>query len=215
MAKISCLSIFQAILSIINLVIFILCLIWLFKIKNNSKNEPEKRDSYIYEDPLNYYIEGDFCYDKSLVYLDKGAFNVFDLRMKKIKKYSKALIVIYVITIILTVITMIFNVLSITKLKYKEKCVSIIYLLLLIIIVIIAILNLVYFIILSAHYFKGKFDDFEDFSDCKFLTTNFKSDYHFVSVVKDNFIKFFILNIISIALSCVKNIIGTIAKKKN
>ena len=110
---------------------------------------------------------------------------------------------------------MIFNILAKTKLKYKEKCVSIIYLLIFIIIITIAILSLVFFIILSVHYFKGKFDDFEDFSDCEFLTTNFKSDYHFVSVVKNNFIKFFILNIISIALSCVKNIIDTISKKKN
>ena len=215
MTKISCLSIIQLILSIINLVIFILGLIWLFKVKNNAKNEPANRDSYIYDDPLNYYIEGDFCYDKSLVYPDKGAFNIFDLRMKKIKKYSKALIVIYLITIIITVITMIFNILAKTKLKYKKKCVSIIYLLLLIIILTIAILSFVFFIILSVHYFKGKFDDFEDFSDCKFLTNDFKSDYHFVSVVKNNFIKFFILNIISIALSCVKNIIDKIAEKTN
>ena len=214
MANVSVVAIIQAILSIISLVIFILCLTWLYKVKNNAKNEPTNRSFYISDDPLNYYIEGDFCYDNYLNYPSKGAFNIFDLRMKKIKKYAKALITTYLITVIVTVLTFIYSIVGEALFKNKKKCLAIFSLLIFLIVLVVSILSLVFFIILSVNYFKGKFDKFEDFSECKYLNNQFKSDYHFVSVVKDNFKKFFILNIISIVLSCIKNIIDIISKKK-
>ena len=214
MANVSVVAIIQAILSIISLVIFILCLTWLYKVKNNAKNEPTNRSSYISDDPLNYYIEGDFCYDNYLNYPSKGAFNIFDLRMKKIKKYAKALITTYLITVIVTVLTFIYSIVGEALFKNKKKCLAIFSLLIFLIVLVVSILSLVFFIILSVNYFKGKFDKFEDFSECKYLNNQFKSDYHFVSVVKDNFKKFFILNIIGIVLSCIKNIIDIISKKK-
>ena len=67
--------------------------------------------------------------------------------------------------------------------------------------IILSILDLIFFIIISVNYYKSNFDDFEDFSECKyFIDTDFNKDYDFVFVVKRNFKKFFILTLISIRL---------------
>ena len=41
----------------------LLIIIWLFKRLKNTKNELKDRNLNIRKDPLNYYEEGEFCYD--------------------------------------------------------------------------------------------------------------------------------------------------------
>ena len=81
--------------------------------------------------------------------------------------------------------------------------------------IILSILDLIFFIIISVNYYKSNFDDFEDFSECKyFIDTDFNKDYDFVFVVKRNFKKFFILTLITIGLNIIEEIITLILKEK-
>ena len=196
---------------IVSIIINILCLVWLFKVKNNSKKEPYPRDKYLIEgeDPLNYYTEGDFCYDHYYPYLTKGAFDDLDIRMTKIHKYSKALIYIFFIDLMFIILSIILDIISERK---EIDCIKCIFAL---IRFILSILDLIFFIILSVNYYKSNFDDFEDFSECKyFIDTDFNKDYDFVFVVKRNFKKFFILTLITIGLNIIEEIITLILKEK-
>ena len=134
--------------------------------------------------------------------MTKGAFDDLDIRMTKIHKYSKALIYIFFIDLMFVIFYIILDIIR----KRKEfGCIEYIFAL---IRIILSILDLIFFIIISVNYYKSNFDDFEDFSECKyFIDTDFNKDYDFVFVVKRNFKKFFILTLISIGLSLIRLII--------
>ena len=185
------------------LILFIISLVFLFQIKSNSKKEPINRGGYIQTDPLNYYLEEEFCYKHYESFIDKGAFKDFDLRIKKIRKFAIILIVIFFIKMFFVIIIGILN--KIEE-KYNDnkmcKCFKCIILLLYLIN---ELLLLIFFIIISVHYFNSNFDDFDKFSKCRYLGSNFKYDYDFVSVVKKKFKTFFILTIIFIIIFIVLN----------
>ena len=205
------LSIIKNILGIASIIITIICIVWLVKIKNNAHNEPLNRGYYIEDDPINYYSEGDFCYDKSRTYEYGGVFTTFDIRMNKIKKYSKALLGTYFIELFLS-----FFILLLFFLYYicceNSICIACLFFLIGLLSLINSILKIVFFIKLSINYYKGELDEFEDFSKCLYLNQSFRVDYHFVWVVKDNFIKFFILFIINIILDFIDYILNFIIK---
>ena len=198
----------------VSITFIILCLVWLFKVKNNSKKEPYSRDKYLIEgeDPLNYYSEGDFCYEHYYSYLTKGAFDDLDIRMTKIHKYSTALICIFFIDLILIIL---YGILDYIRKSKDVDCIKYINGIVKLIRGILMILNLIFFIILSVNYYRSNFDDFEDFSKCKyFIDTDFNKDYDFVFVVKKNYKKFFILTLIHIGLILILETIIKILKKK-
>jgi hypothetical protein len=59
---------------------------------SNAKSEPKLRSSYIIEEPSTYYREDEFCYEKYEPFLARGALEIFDIPMAKIRKFCKALI---------------------------------------------------------------------------------------------------------------------------
>ena len=202
----------RIVFSIVLITFTIISLVWLFKVKNYSKKEePYHRDKYLIEgdDPLNYYTEGDFCYDHYYSYLIKGAFKDLDIRMKKIHKYSIYLIKLFFIDLILFFLIIPFRFIS-----QNDKIESI-KIILSIFSSIISILELIFFIILSKDYYKSNFDDFEDFSECVyFKDSDFNKDYDFVFVVKNNYENFFFLTLITIGLNFIKIILIFILKMK-
>ena len=74
----------SSILLICYIILFIFIIIWLFKLNNNTKSEPNSRESYIIEDPSTYYREDEFCYENYEPFLVKGALDIFGLPMSKI-----------------------------------------------------------------------------------------------------------------------------------
>ena len=214
----SCLKAFKFVLSLVIAVLYILCIVWIVKVYHNANDEPGDRLKYYesedFESVSKYYSEGEFCFDNSQSYLDKGAFEVFDIRMKKIRNFSLALIVTFIISFGLGIINLLTVIIS--------MCCTIAATILRIITCICSILNLVssilsfiFFIILSVHYFKSNFDDFEDFNDCNYINKNrFDNNYDFVYVVKDNFKRYFIVYIILIVLNIGDTILERIIKKR-
>ena len=214
MANDKVISIFKTLFTLVSFVIIILSIVFLFKVRNNAKKEPQDRIKYINENAyLNEYSEGDFCYNHYTPYMSDGAFIDFDIRMKKIRKFSTSLLSTYFISLILMFLSIVVQIMYKSCCNTHEKCIGAILLIIMIANIIIWILSLIFFIILSVNYFKSKFSDFKDFSRCHYLGNGFRDDYHFVFVVKDNYLNFFVLSIISIFLNCFDNIINTIAKK--
>ena len=173
------------------LVIFIVCVVYLFKVNQNAKDEPTNRGGYIMYDPYDYYTEGDFCIDHLEPYVSKGAFKEFNLRIKKIKRYSTILIVILFVKMGL----------SLLAICCKNKKCSCFILILLLLSLVGEVIFLIFFIIISVHYFKSKFNKFNDFSKCKYLGSSFEKDYDFVYDLKKHFKIFFILGLISFVLN--------------
>ena len=68
-----------------------------------------------------------------------------------------------------------------------------------------AILSIIFGSILAYHYYDSNFDDFIEFSKCKYLTKKFKSDYNFVFVIKKDFVVPYALIIISQFFECLKS----------
>ena len=145
------------------LIVFIVCIVYLFKVNNNAKDEPTNRGGYITSDPYSYYTEGDFCLDHLEPYVDKGAFKEFDLRIKKIKKFSTILIAILFVKMALSLLA------SFLGLCCESKKCSCFILILLFLSLVAEVLFLIFFIIISVHYFKSKFSKFEKFEECKYL----------------------------------------------
>ena len=87
------------------LVIFIVCITYLFKVNSNAKDEPTNRGRYIEYDPYNYYT--DFCLDHLYPYTSSGVFKEFDLHIKNIKKCSTILLFILFVNIILSLLAII------------------------------------------------------------------------------------------------------------
>ena len=215
MANDKVISIVKTLFGLLSMIIMILCVVYLFKVRNNANEEPENRIKYINDNAyLNEYSEGDFCYNHYTPYLTDGAFKDFDIRMKKIRKFSTALLILFFVSLFLSILSFIIKIMYKSCCNTHEKCIAAILIIIFLAKIIITILSLVFFIILSVHYFKSKFSDFKDFSRCHYLGNGFREDYHFAFVVKNNFLKFFVLTVISLFLNCVENIINSIAKKK-
>ena len=214
----TCLKVTKFILSLASLVLSILCIVWIAKVYSNADNEPSNRVIYCQNESgitlyhSDFYSAGDFCYDHYQAFLDKGAFEDLDIRMKKIKKFSLAIIITFSISFGLIFISLIMIIIGLIA-ECREN-----YFLVIPIIAILgylaSIVSFIFFIILSVHYFKSNFDDFDKFSDCEYLNPSFYKDYDFVNVVKDNYFKYFIVNIILFVLNDANEIIGRMLKKK-
>ena len=174
---------------------FILIIIWLFKLLHNAKNEPTNRIRYIKKEPSNYYDEEEFCFDNYEKFIMKGALDTFDIPLKKIKKYTRALLGTIFISIGSIIIAIILLIVGI-KCSFKgwsqglKELFSLIFLLS-------SILSIAFAIVLAHYYFKGKFNDFEEFSRCRFLTKRFRKDYDFIFKIKSEFKMPFVLILIS------------------
>ena len=213
------LKVTKFILSLASLVLSILCIVWIAKVYSNADNEPSNRVIYCQNESgitlyhSDFYSAGDFCYDHYQAFLDKGAFEDLDIRMKKIKKFSLAIIITFSISFGLTFISLIMIIIGLIA-ECREN-----YFLVIPIIALLgylaSIVSFIFFIILSVHYFKSNFDDFDKFRDCEYLNPSFDKDYDFVDVVKDNYLKSFIVYIIVFVLNCIDNIIERIIKKKD
>ena len=198
---------FHIFIFIINVTLIIICLVWLYKIKDNAKDEPSNRIKYIKEDDssIEEYSEGDFCFKYYTTYLTDGAYKDFDIKMTNIRKYSTYLFILSLISLCLLFIFMV--IIFITEKCYSshKKCFKYFLISSITINIYIDILCLVLFIILSVHYYKSNFGDFRDFSRCHYLNRDFKKDYDCTFVVKNNFTKFFKLFIINFILLGIEN----------
>ena len=213
------LKVTKFILSLASLVLSILCIVWIAKVYSNADNEPSNRVIYCQNESgitlyhSDFYSAGDFCYDHYQAFLDKGAFEDLDIRMKKIKKFSLAIIITFSISFGLIFISLIMIIIGLIA-ECREN-----YFLVIPIIAILgylaSIVSFIFFIILSVHYFKSNFDDFDKFRDCEYLNPSFDKDYDFVDVVKDNYLKYFIVYIIVFVLNIIDNILERIIKKKD
>ena len=170
-------------------------IIWLIKLLNNAKKEPSDRNIYIKNNFLNYYEEGEFCYDNLEDFIKKGALDTFGISIKNIKKYTRALLGTIFITICSLIITLIFIIIN----KWKSHndiyigLASCFYCIL----VLAFLLSVIFGIVLAHYYFKGDYNDFEEFSRCRYLTKSFKSDYNFVFELKKGFNMPFVLVLIT------------------
>lgn len=171
------------------LITFILIIVWLFKILLNAKSEPSNRNIYIKKDPSNYYEEGEFCYDNYKNFIIKGVLDNFDIPIKNIRKYAKVLLSTIFISIDSLVITNIL--INITKSQCIScvKCFFIIFILAL-------ILSIAFAIVFAHYYFNGNYNNFEEFSRCRYLTKKFKTDYDFIFKIKNEFNMPFVLILI-------------------
>ena len=185
---------------------FILIIIWLFRLLLNAKNEPQNRVEYINKDPSNYYTEGEFCFDICKKFIINGALDTFGISLKKIKKYTKALLCTIFISIGSIVFMLIFAIIK--NEDFAMNCGLFFY----IIFLLSVILSIAFAIVLAHYYFKGKYNDFEEFSRCRFLTKRFKTDYDFIFKIKSEFKMPFVIvliseffNFINIAIESSKN----------
>jgi hypothetical protein len=169
------------------LILYVFIIIWLFKLNNNTKSEPNSRESYIIEDPSAYYREDEFCYEKYEPFIAKGALDIFNIPTKNIRKYCKALISTIFISIGSIILGAIL-VLSGSK-SYGGKrdwlmCFGSLFYLFFYLGV---ISSLVFAIILIHYYSKGDYSDFQEFSRCRYLSRKFRKDYEFVFNIKDEY----------------------------
>ena len=192
----------DSVLFCVYIAFFVLIIIWLFKLNKNAKNEPKNRNRYITVEPSNYYSEGDFCYDKYENFIVKGAFDSFNLKIKKIKKFSTAVIS----TIFISIGSMFFIIIFFFLCKNSDTKFYI-FSLLYCFLIISFILTLAFSIVLAHYYFDCNFRDFEDFSKCKYLTKNFRKDYNFIFKIKNDFKMPFVLILITEFFNFVKLVI--------
>ena len=171
---------------ILYIIILILTIIWIFKLHSNAKSEPKSRDKYILEEPSNYYREDEFCYEKYESFIISGALELFDLPMKNIKKYCKALISTIFISIGSVILAPILFLCSNKSYGSGEiyRCFAIFFY---IIFILGIILSIVFAIVLIHYYSKGNYNDFEEFSRCRYLSKQFRIDYNFVFKIKNEF----------------------------
>ena len=189
----------KAFLLIIYLAVIILIIIWLFKLLKNAKSEPKNRINYITKDPSYYYEEHEFCYIECERFIIKGAFDTFDLRIKRIKKYCKAVLA----TLFIAIGSLIMIIISFFLDKCTKEWGTLFRGLFFFFAVISVILCLAFSIVLAHHYFKSNFSDFEEFSKCRYLTRQFKRDYNFIFTIKNEFKMPFVLILLTEFFNCV------------
>ena len=193
------------VLLIISLISSVVCIIlgwvWLFPVMNNSeKNERiEKAQSLIlYRSDIEY---SDKCINNLDLFLKNGTYETFNINMKRIHKYSKGLLFILFIIIGSNVISFIAfincaccsNSTDFTKFIFCCGC---------LLYILGTILNLIFFILLSVYYYKGKFKEFEEFSKCGFIDSKkFMETYDFIFIIHKNYQKVFIVDLIFICLN--------------
>ena len=170
-------------LIIVYLAAFVLIIIWLFKILHKAKGEPKNRSKYITKDPSYYYEEGEFCYDNYEKYIRKGALNLFNLPIKKIKKYT----IVLIITIFIAIGSIILS-LILLCISSCQSCFPVQASFIFIVTYVLAFFLSIAFAIVLAHYlFKGNYRDFEEFSRCRYLSKGFREDYEYIYDIKDGF----------------------------
>jgi len=174
--------------------------VWIYPIKTNSKiEEPsdDKRSSLIsnsYSNSKSLENSDVDCDTRLPDFLEKGAYETFNIKMTNIHKYSKIFIIILYIQVGVNGLALI--ILFLTNLAIIYTTID----------EIIAIINAIIFIILAVNYNKGKYNDFEDFSECYFLNKEeFTESYQHIFIIKKNFKKFFIFNIVFICFNCLAN----------
>ena len=186
----------NGILVIAYLATFILIIVWLFKLLHNAKNEPKDRIRYINQNFTNYYTEGEFCYDNYEQFIVSGALNTFDIPLKKIKKYTRALLGTMFISIGSIVLIIIFFILENNVFACRDWG-QIFGMLFYLFFILSLILSIAFAIVLAHYYFKGQYNDFEEFSRCRFLTKKFRTDYDFLFKIKNEFKMPFVLILLS------------------
>lgn len=135
---------------------------------NSNKNEPSLEARYSILNNTNiiftnlYYTELG-CQDNLKNFVENGVYETFSFKMKKINKYSKGLLSLTFIDLFFSICFGILNILTFSNLQDKIKNIWMLFLLMNIIIY---ILNLIFFILLSVYYYKGKYGKFLDFGKC-------------------------------------------------
>ena len=174
------------ILVICYLVTFILIIIWLFKLHNNARSEPISRNRYIINDPSTYYTEEEFCYENYESFIVRGALKTFDIPTEKIRKFCKGLICTVFITIGSIILSSIFSCIAKASYRARDTCMCLGALFSLFFILGL-ILSIVFGIILMHYYSKGNYNDFEEFSRCRYLSKKFRRDYDFINKLKNEY----------------------------
>ena len=200
MASVFALFVVKFIVTFVSLALSIICLFWLLKVKQNAKDEPENRLKYYFSEYSeivrpNLYTPGEFCYNYYQIFIDKGAFESFDIHMKKIEKFSLVLLILLVISLLVKIIRMeldLPNSCVITCCNRMNKSYKIFQAIIQIINSLALILSLIFFILISVYYFESNFDDFDEFSHCEYLNSLFDENYDFVNVVKKKYFRTFI-----------------------
>ena len=191
---------------IIALTFFIIKLVCLFKIMNNSKKEEpliEVRYTALNNITDDNFVDWNFteaeCTEEQLKnFIENGVYDTFEFKMKKINKYSKGLLS-------LTFIDLFFSSMlggSYLGSDYDSKeTKEIIFGFLFLWDIIIFILNLIFFILFSVYYYKGKYRQFLDFGNCDFINEeNFDDIYGYIYKVFDNSKIFYTSNLVSLIL---------------
>jgi len=192
-----CELMFKSIIALFNFVILILLIVWLCIIIHHADEEPKSFSSFVDNEFSVDYSEGDFCHGRKFEFSRIGAFELFHIRMGKIKKYSIGLLVSKLISILLAIIA----ILSYQKCCLKTDVADRIWILYGIIFTICSlinsILNVVFFEKFSQHFSDSNFEDFEKFSDCDYLIGAFKEKYDFITTVKKSGEIISVVNLIS------------------
>ena len=108
---------------LVNFILFIFIIVWVFKININAKSEPKNRELYITVDPSYYYTEGDFCFYNYEDYKEIGAFKLYNLHIKQIKQFSTAVLVI-IFTILGSFVAAGVNLIIEKRSYYQNPCVT-------------------------------------------------------------------------------------------
>ena len=152
----------------INFIIFILIYIWLCKFVHYAKDEDNKRAKYIIANRLDLYEEGEFCKEKYFDFMNNGLYETFDLNISSLKKWAIAEIVLIPLFLIFCGIS------------FKIIWVAVFSTITLLLIIIFAI-------IFAVKFSKCNFDEFTEFSKCRYLNKKFREDYDFIYSIKDGF----------------------------
>ena len=210
----TCLKALNFIISLAIIALTIFALVWIFKVYRNADDEPTNRAQYYNEEDVsNYYIEGEFCYTHFQPYVQVGAFEDFDIRMDEIEKYSLAFIITNFIPFAIVIINIIGGLLCLIC-TCAAAILKLFACILGILNLVTSLLSFIFFIILSAHFYKSNFDDLEDFGNCEYMNkTRFFNDYDFAFIVEDNFKRFFIIYIIIIVLNIINILLDCIIKR--
>jgi len=203
-----CELIFKGIFALFNFVILILLIVWLCIIIHHADEEPKSFSSFVDNEFSVDYSEGDFCHGRKFEFSRIGAFELFHIRMGKIKKYSIGLLVSKLISILLEIINFC-AILSYEKCSSKtdvddsvddsvdDRYMIIFGYVFTICSLINNILNIVFIEKFSQHFSDSNFEDFEKFLDCSYLIGAFKKKYDFITTVKKNGERLSIVNLIS------------------
>ena len=196
------------------LVTFILIIIWLFKLLSNAEIEPGSRSRYIIEELTTFYTEEELCYEKYEPFIVKGALDTFDIPTKNIRKYCKALLSTIFISFGSIILSSILVFIGTKSYRARDCCMclgALFYLFL----ICGVILSLVFAIILMHYYSKGDYQDFEEFSRCRYLTKQFRRDYDFIFKIKNGYQMPFALIIITEFFNFIKLIVESRPKEND